>query len=163
MKTINLTWNHIEKLCDSVVQQVIRSGFKPHAILAISRGGVIPATLITHQLQITPFYAVQLTSYTSDGKQTPVKVLSGQNFPYFDKGVKVLIIDEICDSGKTIEFLQSVYPNQIENGDYRIATLITKTHKTPKHLWPTYTANNVKEPAWIMFPWEGPSDDETPF
>ena len=162
VKKAKLTWSEIHALCETIVAQVNESGFKPDIVMGISRGGVVPATMIAHQLQVTPFYAVQLTSYDIFGMQTSVKVIDGQTLPYFPKRSKVLIIDEICDSGETIAFLKAAY-NIDEQDDIRIATLVTKTHKAHKDNWPHYTANQTKEPSWIIFPWEGPCDDEVSF
>ena len=120
-----VTWEQVEELIDNLQRQVRESAFDLDYISGIPRGGLIPATLLSHQLGI----------------------------PYlpFDKAVeaiaprrsRILVVDDICDSGKTFE--------DIDVYDFITASLhlrITSPYK------PEFFANLVEDESWIVYPWE---------
>jgi hypoxanthine phosphoribosyltransferase len=118
---MRVTWQEIEQAVD-VLATTIRSGGIPDLIVAIPRGGWIPAVMLGHRLNI-PVQSLAMPVCTS----------------------KVLVVDDICDTGKTLwKIMQQL------SLEARSATLFYKYNTTYD---PTYYARETKE--WIVFPWEG--------
>jgi len=118
---VRVTWVEVESMVD-VLAAKIRSGGMPELIIGVSRGGWIPAVMLSHRLNI------------------PVQPLGAViNTP------KVLVVDDICDTGKTLWKIMQTFSLEAKS-----ATLFYKYNDT----WdPTYYVKETNE--WIVFPWEG--------
>ena len=110
-------------------------------IIAITRGGLIPAALIAHHLSITLIETLCLSSYDdTTHKQSQLRILKDispcarQNW---------LVIDDLIDTGKTINMVRKMVP-----GAY-CAAVYGKSHGL--HLIDAF-AKEIN--AWIVFPWE---------
>lgn len=82
MKKIFLTWIEIEELVDKLVIQISQSPVPPLYITGLPRGGLIPAVLLSHRLNI-PFVSIENTEYLSK--------------------YELLVVDDIADSGETLD------------------------------------------------------------
>lgn len=120
MKKIFLTWIEIEELVDVLATQISQSPVPPSYITGLPRGGMIPAVMLSHKLNI-PFVSIE-----------NIKPLSR---------LEVLIVDDIADSGKTLELYDQ----------YRTAVLHYKFQSI--HI-PTYYAKEVANDDWIVYPFE---------
>lgn len=94
-----LTWEDLYEICKSISIAVAK--YDPDVILGIARGGLYPGTLISHMLQ-KDFYPIKLTRRQNDivVSEHPVWVIKP---PELIKNKKVLVVDEVCDSGETLE------------------------------------------------------------
>jgi hypoxanthine phosphoribosyltransferase len=81
MKKRYLTWNCVEELTDKLVDEIKLSPVPPLYITGLPRGGLIPAVMLSHKLDI-PFKSID----------------SINSIPRVD----VLIVDDIADSGETL-------------------------------------------------------------
>jgi hypoxanthine phosphoribosyltransferase len=81
MKKVYLDWNDIEELTDKLVDEIKSSTVPPLYITGLPRGGLIPAVILSHKLNI-PFKSIE------EIKSIP--------------RVDVLIVDDIADSGETL-------------------------------------------------------------
>lgn len=116
IEKIRFDWNLIELLIDKLSKQLQPYLNKFDNIYGIPRGGLIPGVLLSHKINkpISPFFL-------SD---------------------KTLIIDDICDSGKTL----SEYKNNLT------CVLIHKPNTS--FFTPNFYGYEHKETNWIQFPWE---------
>lgn len=122
------TWKALDEL---IVKLKTNFGglIKPDVILAITRGGLVPATYIAHALGIT-------------------NVISCKNNPpsYYGTNTHVLIIDDISDSGDTLrDIVQQI------KCEYTTATIF-KRYNTKFE--PDYYGVEVSDDTWVEFPWE---------
>jgi hypoxanthine phosphoribosyltransferase len=120
MEKFYITWDEIEELVDILAQQIAQSGIQIEHIYGLQRGGLIPAVLLSHKL------GIPMT-------QNP-------------KLPNVLIVDDICDSGKTFHELFLQYPKS------KFACLHFKPHTS--YFNPDFSANKFFSDAWINYPWE---------
>ena len=93
-----ISWEDFHGICKSLAVAVSR--FQPEIILPIGRGGYYPGTLLAHLLQIE-VYPVRVSRRVND----IVKHTSPQWIMEPPPGIahhRVLVVDEICDSGETI-------------------------------------------------------------
>ena len=123
---IFLSWDDIEQITDILAEKILALDKKPFYLYGIPRGGLIPAVMLSHKTGI-PYQHLN-TSHISKSADLS----------------HILIIDDICDSGKTVAELRGNYPK------IRIATLYTKP-KAPHQ--PDIYGEEVGD-EWIVFPFE---------
>jgi hypoxanthine phosphoribosyltransferase len=114
---IYLTWDDIDQLTDIICEQVIKANPSVNSVSGLARGGLIPAVIISHKLNLP--YALK-------------------NHSYFN----TLLIDDICDTGKTL--------NNLKNCNYYTAVL----HYKPTSIFkPTWYGKEIGD-EWQVYPWE---------
>ncbi len=125
---------------------MLRDNYTPEAIVGLLRGGVVPARIFSDCFNILlDFFALDVKLYdgVNQRRETPdVKSFYGDV-----KGKKTLIIDDIWDSGKTMNAVL----NYLNDENVKTATLCWK--KTAIHK-PDYYAIEVEAMEWVIFPWE---------
>ena len=142
MDRIRVTWEEVESLCDELVQKIeddVRG--KPDTIIAVSRGGIVPAALIGYRLDMSDIEVIH-PLVSRDRLESEVKFLRGFHHELFN----VLVVDDILRTGVTIEtVLKFPYFDGI-----RVACLhVTKELRTD--LRPDYYVAEVEEE--VIYPW----------
>ena len=142
MEKLHYTWE--EQLIDTekVCKLIEQDDFMPDVIVGISRGGLIPGVMISHKLNI-PFKPVHAST---------------RDFPHWEnylpkpKDSKVLIVDDICDSGETFEKLSEYIKENINHEcDVRFVSLWWNNECDFKpHYFTKEIAKNTEE-VWIEF------------
>jgi hypoxanthine phosphoribosyltransferase len=125
----HLTWKDIETLVENLAKKIQQSGVKYDYIVGLPRGGMIPAVMLSHILSI---------------KVAETQIFKLTDIPYYTVANRVLLVDDIADSGKTLKN----YSNTIDK-----ATLCCKM-KLESTDRPLYYSMMVAEEEWIVFPWE---------
>jgi xanthine phosphoribosyltransferase len=116
-------------------------------IIAITRGGLVPAALIARELEIRLIDTICMTSYAagSDGgaaqQQTGIQVLKGVN----GDGAGYLMIDDLVDTGRTAQVARRLLPKA------HFATLYAKPAGLP---FVDTCVKEFKQNKWIFFPWD---------
>ena len=128
---IILSWDDIKDVINKVVEKIENLEKKPFYIYGVPRGGLIPATWISHKTGIK----YQQINSTQISKIADLS--------------HILIIDDICDSGKTLKEIRENYPK------VKVACLYYKETASEK---PDIYGEIVGD-EWLVFPWE---NDETP-
>ena len=114
------------------------------AVVAITRGGMAPAMIVARELDIRTVDTVSVKSYDHQ-EQSEAKILKAPAPNLMGDGMGILIIDELVDSGKTLELVRDRYPNA------HFATVYAK----PKWLPQVDTfITEVSQDTWIFFPWD---------
>jgi len=122
-----LSWDDVVNVTDKIAEQINNLDKKPLYLYGIPRGGLIPATLLSHKTGIK--------------YQQILSVYSNSSLKDFSD---VLIVDDICDSGKTLESILKTYPK------CQTASLYYKEKASIK---PNIYGELVGD-EWIVFPWE---------
>jgi len=116
-------------------------------IIAITRGGLVPAALVARELDIRLVDTICVTSYSSgttgeaEQVQAEVKILKGVD----GDGEGYLLIDDLVDSGRTAQFVRLLLPKA------HFATLYAKPAGRP--IVDT-CVKEFKQNKWIFFPWD---------
>lgn len=142
------TWDDIQTLCGTLARKIKESGYLPDVIVAVARGGWIPARLLCDFLDIKELYSVKTEHWgvvaTPDGEARLTQPLNIDL-----KGKKVLVVDDVADTGETIrvviEHLKELSPK-----DVKVAVIDYK--KTSKFV-PDFYAAEMEEWRWIVYPW----------
>ena len=152
----NLTWQGFGDACRQIAQQIADSGWMPDLIVAIARGGMLPAGAISYALGVKANGAINVEFYTGVGKtMLEPEILE----PYMDisslEGKRVLIVDDVADSGKTLKLIMDLIAKEglsMGSGtakvDARSATIYLKPTSVIK---PDYVFKQTDK--WINFPW----------
>ncbi len=145
MEVKKFSFDEIDMLARTISKRAKQHGGFTH-IVGIARGGLVPATIISYELGL-PLAVVNVSSY--DGKVQ--KGIIGNCSELFDlpNNCKLLIIDDICDSGQTTDWIKkqlSVTEIKHEIG----CIFIKKQHKGKIRFY----GSVVPEDKWIVFPWE---------
>lgn len=152
----NLTWQGFGDACRQIAEQIADSGWMPDLIVAIARGGMLPAGAISYALGVKANGAINVEFYTGVGKtMLEPEILE----PYMDisslEGKRVLIVDDVADSGKTLKLIMDLISEKgLSMGgdsakvDARSATIYLKPTSVIK---PDYVFKQTDK--WINFPW----------
>lgn len=141
-------WNDISQLCKELFRKIKASGYRVDVIVAVARGGWVPARILADLLEIKELYSVKtehwglVATITGQAKITqPLNVkLEGKN---------VLIVDDVADTGETIKLVKE-HVNSLLAKEVRIAVIDYK--KTSKFM-PDYFAAEMEGWKWIVYPW----------
>jgi len=127
------------------------SGFKPDCILALVRGGMVPATILSHQLNVGSVYTYFVSHYNGRNDNGHLSYEDGSIFDLLSQSESnVLIVDDINDSGATLDHVMSRFQT---SDRCKSAVLIENTNSS---FTCDYAARRVNKDAntWIKFPWE---------
>ena len=180
MKKIQVDWATVEKLTAELLRQIHISGWHPDYVIGITRGGLVPANLISqylgcpmHTLQVSlrPDFGEPLTEsncWMAEDAYGHVPLVDqnkrSKNNP---RRKNILIVDDINDSGATINWIRqdwqsACFPNEqrtwddIWSSNVRIAVLYNN-ESSESVIDPAYSAvtiNKYETPEWRVFPWE---------
>ena len=112
-------------------------------LMAITRGGLVPAAIVARELEIRLVDTVCIASY-EDQQQGSLRVMK-EAMNVTDDGEGWLIIDDLVDTGKTAEAIKAIYPKA------HLATVYAKPLGQP--LVDTFITG-VSQDTWIQFPWD---------
>ncbi len=145
-----MTWDEIATWAAAVGAKIKQSDFDPEVIVGLTRGGWLPARLLCDLLAIKRLYAVKVEHWgvtaQPDGKARLVQGLTTDI-----AGGKVLIVDDITDTGESLA-LAKQHVAEARPSELRTATLLHITHSKVK---PDFYEVEVpkEEWAWFIFPW----------
>ena len=146
-KGFHVSWDQIHR--DSRALAWRLDGHGPEdgawkAVVAITRGGMAPAMIVARELGIRLVDTVSVKSYDHQD-QTEAKVLNAPDKAMMGDGTGVLIVDDLVDSGKTLELVRSLFPKA------HFATVYAKPKGRPQV--DTFITE-VSQDTWIFFPWD---------
>jgi len=152
MKKEKISWDYYFKLIQKLTTMIsIYAQERFDLIVGISRGGLIPALLMSQAWDV-PLDIIVTSSYNKENQQTQLKIgkPSYLCFPDINKDSKILIVDDLVDSGKTMEAVVNLYK---EKGFKNIKTAVLIYKKSSK-FDPDYFAAGADGGVWIKFPYE---------
>ncbi|WP_182353630.1 phosphoribosyltransferase [Flaviflexus huanghaiensis] len=142
-----LTWDGFGDATRELAQSIADSGFKPEVIIAVARGGLLPAGALSYSLGVKLSDAINVEFYTDVEETLPDPILLA---PLLDTdnlaGKDLLVVDDVADSGRTLALVIDIL--KTFGGDVRSAVLYGKPHSVVS---PDYVWRHTDE--WIVFPW----------
>lgn len=142
IKTYPISWEQLHRDAKALSWRLVND--KPwEGIVAITRGGLVPAAIIARELEVRLVETVCVMSY-SGRDQGEAKVLKGVE----GDGDGWLLIDDLVDTGKTANVVREMLPKA------HFATIYAKPAGRP--LVDTYITE-VSQDTWILFPWDSES------
>lgn len=147
----SLDWDYINDLCKVVVEKINEQNDKVSNIIAVSRGGLIPATIISHMLDVDKLYCLGMKSYKGKSKiGLPVVYQNIDEAMIWTIRSCIgcaLIVDDICDTGDTFKYIRESIIDKLDNTRFVSLVLKPKCSFTPRYF-------GEKSHKWIVYPWE---------
>ena len=142
---LELSWEFFGELCRALAVRVARD-YDPEVVVGIAAAGVIPGAVIAAMLQ-REFHAIKITRREDDdGPRQRPEILSAA--PPQVAGRRVLLVDEICDSGDTLRLALAAV-RDVGPAEVRTATSLVREGGYE----PDYYALGTD--ATVIFPWDG--------
>jgi len=138
-KTFPVTWDELHRNAKALAWRLIADG-PWKGIIAVTRGGLVPAAIVARELEIRLIDTVCLASYDDrlQGEMAVLKRVEGD-------GDGWLIIDDLVDTGRTAKTVREMLPKA------HFATIYAKPAGRP--LVDTFITE-VSQDTWILFPWD---------
>ena len=150
-KKLWYSWEMMRRDVNVLCREIVLSKFDPQVIVGISRGGLVPGVMMSHWFK-KPFKPIKAS----------IRDFSDEDDAWEDyyprkNDERVLIVDDICDSGETFEKISDTISRRKENEvDVRFASLWYNNEA--KDFEPDYYAQEMAKDStntWIVFPHEG--------
>jgi uncharacterized protein len=173
------SWIEIEKMCVQIVTQMYADNWRPDYIVGLTRGGNIPATIISNMLNVR-CEALKVSLRDSEVGPESNLWMAEDAFGYvsieeqetlksrwdISKRKNILIVDDINDSGATFNWIKEDWPSgclpdeqtwdTVWHKNVRFATLTdnlaSKFNGTVDYT--CHEINKAEEDVWLVYPWE---------
>jgi xanthine phosphoribosyltransferase len=144
-KSFPVSWDQFHRDARALAWRLSAAG-PFSAVVAITRGGLVPAAIVARELGIRVIESVCVASYDYD-KQGEITVLKAVSSAIIgpDKGAGVLIVDDLVDTGATAKVVREMMPKA------HFATVYAKPQGRP--LVDTFVTE-VSQDTWIYLPWD---------
>lgn len=129
-------------------------GFKADTLLAIARGGLTLGHAYANAVDNRRLFAINSILYEKDKRGQSCEIL---NMPDLSDAKRVLILDDIVDSGQTIKEVLALLKETYPHVEFKIASLF---YKTTAAIQPDFSVHEATE--WIEFFWEKDFIEEEP-
>ncbi|WP_022708009.1 MULTISPECIES: xanthine phosphoribosyltransferase [Paracoccus] len=141
-KGFHVSWDQLHRDARALAWRL--DGKDWRAVVAITRGGLVPAMIVARELDIRTIDTISVKSYHKQ-EQGGLKVLKSPDPELMGDGEGILVIDDLVDSGRTLELVRQMYPKA------HLGTVYAKPKGKPQvHTYVT----EVSQDTWIFFPWD---------
>ena len=174
MNKYYVSWQDVESHTQEILRQLHQDSWRPDYIVGITRGGLVPANLMSQYLDV-PMHTlkVSLRDDAENGCESNLWMVEDayghREFDPMASGdgrKNILIVDDINDSGSTLNWIRQdwqsgCFPNdprwaEVWNHNVRVACLYDN-QASLNEIAIDYSAvevNKLDDPCWIVFPWE---------
>jgi len=144
-----ITWGQVARLVNKLAAQIRQDGFQPDIIIAIGRGGYVPARLLADYLDMMNLTSIKVEHYLAGAHRQAVATVK------YPLGIEVsdmnvLVVDDVSDSGDTFTVTMQHINERSTPQEIRTAVL---HHKTVSEFTPDYYAARVIKWRWLIYPW----------
>jgi xanthine phosphoribosyltransferase len=145
-KAFPVSWDQFHRDARALAWRLASAG-PFNAIVAITRGGLVPAAIVARELEVRVIETVSIASYHDYNTQGGLKVLKtiAPDVSNLNDGAKILIVDDLVDTGATAKLVREMLPRA------HFATVYAKPLGRP--LVDTFITE-VSQDTWIYFPWD---------
>ncbi|MCQ8903912.1 MAG: phosphoribosyltransferase [Methanothrix sp.] len=143
-----VSWEEAYRLELELAARIKSSGYRPDLVIAIGRGGFVPARVVCDRLLHTQLTSIRIERWGVAAHKLERATI---RFPLSVgiSNMRVLVVDDVTDTGDTLsaalEYLWSMEPDDIKTGVLH--------HKLSSRVDPDYCSEIVKRWRWIVYPW----------
>jgi xanthine phosphoribosyltransferase len=135
---------------ETLAQLLEADSWKPDFLVGIGRGGLVPAAYLSHRTGLQMLSVDHSSGEAGFGDELldklAKKITSGSN---------ILIVDDINDSGGTIQYLRAAIEAKIGEPDrLRVAVLVHNVRSRAKAEYHGSEIDREQDKRWYVFPWE---------
>lgn len=152
-----LTWQGFGDASRELTRTIVESGWVPDLIIAIARGGLVPAGAISYAMGVKAIGTMNVEFYTGVGEtlEEPVLLPPLMDVSAMD-GKRVLVVDDVADSGKTLKMVMDLISEHglsLDGGEaVRVDARCAVIYEKPRSIiHPDYVWRETDK--WINFPW----------
>lgn len=142
-----ISWGRVIKDTKKLANIIKNSGYSIDIVVAIGRGGYVPARIICDYLLLKDLTSIKVEHWGTAVSQKEAKIKFPLCIEIKDKNI--LVVDDVTDTGETlrvsVDYLKTFQPKEIKT-----AVLI---HKICSKTIPDYFIRKVIKWRWIIFPW----------
>jgi xanthine phosphoribosyltransferase len=162
MKKVYVSWNDVQRQVQELVRQMWLDRWTPDYVVGITRGGLVPANLISQYLDC-PMETLKVRLQDGEAEECESNLWMAEDA---FNGKNILIVDDINDSGATLNWIRRDWTSSCLPGDerwnslwgdnVRIATLYDNESSEciTDVDYSAEVINKFNDPQWIVFPWE---------
>ena len=173
------SWTDIENACVNIALQMYESNWRPDYIVGITRGGNVPATILSNMLGVRG-EALKVSLRDATGESESNTWMASDAFGYVDeenrettrsrwdisKRKNILIVDDINDTGSTFDWIkqdwqESCLPNEeswktVWHNNVRFATITDNLSSDFNGTvdYSVHEVNKAEQDVWLVYPWE---------
>ena len=148
-KSFPVSWEELHRTSKALAWRLLEMG-PFEGIVAVTRGGLVPAAIVARELEIRLIETACISSYHGSN-QGALNVL--KEAPCAGQGTGWLIVDDLVDTGETAKALRTMMP------EAHFATVYAKP--AGRALVDTFVTE-VSQDTWIFFPWDMEPKPSTP-
>lgn len=148
-----ISWGEGITLSEELARRVESSGYKPEVVVAISRGGLVPARIISDVLGVDDVVTIGVKYWGLAHKRAERPILYHGVEPSAVRGRRALLVDEVADTGHTLQLARAVL--ELMGAEVKTAVLHFKATSSTA---PDYYVERVEEWVWISYPWSRHED-----
>lgn len=144
-----VTWEEMHRDTRALVGHLLeldrtkQNGWK--GLVAITRGGLVPAAIVARELEIRLIETVCISSYREEGGEVQGKLEVLKGVENLGDGEGWLVVDDLVDTGVTLAALREMIPK---------AHFATIYHKPAGQPLVDSSVIGVSQDTWILFPWD---------
>jgi|TARA_B110000263_G_scaffold245073_1_gene254079 hypoxanthine phosphoribosyltransferase len=143
MNNPNKKYLSVDQINDAIIEinkKLILSKWSPDVIISLNRGGCVPGVYLSHLINV-PHEVIDLK-----------KTDKSQYLNSIEKYKNILIVDDINDTGKTLQLTKSLFSNSIAVIKYGV--LVNNESSDFIVNYAAIDINKKVDDSWIVFPWE---------
>jgi hypoxanthine phosphoribosyltransferase len=149
---LKLNWDNVNFLVECLSDQIKSKKINYDTIIALGRGGLIPGATLSYKLDIYNLYNLGISTREDDGKYLDTIVY--QKPASLNKNSKILVVDDINDSGRTFTAVNSILQSEynIDSDNILYASLVMRDgSEFNKNI---IFGNILYTTSWLQFPWD---------
>jgi hypoxanthine phosphoribosyltransferase len=138
--------------------------WRPDYVVGITRGGLVPAVMISQYLEVK-MHTLDISFRDGDLGPESNLWMAEDAFGHNAPPKNILIVDDINDTGRTLNFIKEDWPsgclpsddkwNTVWHNNVRFATIVDNSASEFKTVdYTGLTINKHEDPSWVVFPWE---------
>lgn len=149
-----ISWKEGVMLSEALAKKVQESTYQPEVIVAVSRGGLVPARIISDVLEVDDVVSIGVKYWGLAQRRAERPVLYHNTEPGVVRDRRVLVVDEVTDTGHTLIVIKNIL-DLMGAREIRLAVLHLKA---TSRLIPDYYVEKIDEWIWISYPWSRHED-----
>ena len=147
-KGFHVSWDQLHRDSRALAWRLDRQGplegGQWRAVVAVTRGGMVPACILARELDVRVVDSISVKSYDHQ-TQSEAQVLKAPDPEIIGEGHGILIVDDLVDTGRTFELIRKLYPKA------HFVSVYAKPQGRP--LVDSFITE-VSQDTWIFLPWD---------